>query len=509
MKTEKHNLIARPPIVVIMGHVDHGKTTLLDYIRKTNVTQTEAGGITQHTSAYEIAPSTGSGQVKKITFIDTPGHAAFSEMRSRGARIADLAVLVISAVESVQVQTLEALRAIQDAEIPYIVALNKIDKPEADANRVKQDLAQNEIFVEGYGGSIPCVAISAKTGEGVPELIELILLQAELENLTAETEKNAEGIVVESHLDPKRGVSATLIIRDGTLSRGSYLIVDDFISPVRIFEDFTGKPIDSATVSSPVRIAGLPKIPQVGSPFLSASDKRCAELALETCKASLAASPSRSCRIISEEDAGNKTVVPLLVKADTLGTLEAVEQEIAKLQKKFADGLAIKILFSGAGPITENNMKLAIGSSNPIVIGFNVKIDRGGQEIAEKIGVAPVTFNIIYKLQEFLEEEFAKRLPKIEVEETIGKARILRIFSAAKDKQIVGGGVLQGVIAQGKQVKILRRDREIGRGTIVELQQQKSRVKEVAAPNQFGTMIESKISIAEGDTLDVFDIVTK
>ncbi|MCK5591056.1 MAG: GTP-binding protein, partial [Candidatus Pacebacteria bacterium] len=276
--TQDNTTVERPPIIVIMGHIDHGKSALLDYIRKSNVVEGEAGGITQHTSAYEVEHTTKEGDIKKITFLDTPGHEAFSDMRSRGAVVADIAILVVSAEDGVKTQTLEALRAIKDADIPYIIAINKIDKPGADIEKTKNSLSENEIYIEGYGGDIPVQPISAKTGEGIPEILDMMLLVAEMAELKGETGKRAEGIVIESKVDPQKGISATLVITNGKLERGMYVVAEDVVAPVRIFENFSGKTINEAQFSSPVTIIGWNKIPSVGSSFVSFSKKKDAEL---------------------------------------------------------------------------------------------------------------------------------------------------------------------------------------------------------------------------------------
>lgn len=497
----------RPPIVVIMGHIDHGKSTLLDYIRKSNVVAGEAGGITQHTSAYEVDHKTQTGAQKKISFLDTPGHEAFSSMRSRGAKVADIAVLVVSGVEGVQVQTLEALRAILAAGIPYIVAINKIDKPEADIERTKQILAQNEIFVESYGGTIPSVALSAKTGKGVPELLDMILLVSELGEFKADHAKPGEGVVIESHLDSKRGASATLLIKDGTLKRGQFLVIDGVATPIRIMESFLGKPITEATFSAPVQIAGLAAIPQAGSLFASRESKKEAEAYAEE---ELEKAQKVQARARSEEETdAAKALVPILIKADALGTLEALEKELEKLREQFKETIIIKIVHAGAGPITENDIRSVSGVGSPIVVGFNVKIDRGAQDSAERMGIIPKTFRIIYEVQKFLEDEIRARVPKVEKEIVKGTVKILRVFSQTRDKQIVGGAVTSGSITQNGEVRIMRQNHEIGRGKVLELQERKLKTREVIAGNQFGSMIESKMTIAEGDVLEICERITE
>ena len=267
-----------------MGHVDHGKSSLLDYIRNSNIVAGEAGGITQHIAAYEVAHTDASGVVKKITFIDTPGHAAFSAMRNRGARVADIAILIVSAEEGVKTQTVEAIKTIITANVPYIVAITKIDRPNANPERIKSELLEHGVYVEGYGGDIPVNAISSKTGEGIPELLETILLLAEFQTFTGDPTKLASGFVVESHLDEKRGVSATLIIKDGTISRGQFIVAGTSMTGTRIIEDFAGKSIESATFSSPICITGFSIVPDVGSEFQTFETKKEAEEAVSLAK---------------------------------------------------------------------------------------------------------------------------------------------------------------------------------------------------------------------------------
>lgn len=499
MKNKQASAIERPPIVVIMGHIDHGKSTLVDYIRKTNVTAGEAGGITQHTSAYEASVSTSSG-TKRITFIDTPGHAAFSAMRKRGAKIADIAVLVVSAVEGVQVQTLEALRAIEEAKIPYIVAINKMDKPEADEDRAKQSLAQHGIYVETYGGSVPSAPVSAKTGKGVPELLDLILLVSDLQELRATEGGEAEGYVVESHHDSKRGSSATLVIKNGTLTRGEFLIIEGAMTPIRILEDVVGKPLKEATFSTPVIIAGLVALPMAGSLFSTKENKKEAEAFAEEQRESMQLAAKVRERVRADDP---RPAVPLLIKADTLGTLEALEQEVTKLIEQYKEKLNIQIIHSGVGTIGEGDLKALSGTERTIVVGFNVKIDRGALEIAERMKIEPKAFSIIYEIEKYLADECAARVPSSLNEEVIGGAKILRVFSQKKDKQVVGGLVTGGVMREPGGVKIFRQGHEIARGAVLELQQQKARKQEVESGNHFGALIESKMTIAEGDTLEI------
>lgn len=509
-KSKNKGIVERPPIITIMGHIDHGKSTLLDYIRKSNIVAGESGGITQHLSAYEVIHPAKEGGTKTITFLDTPGHQAFSNMRSRGANIADIAVLVVSAEDGVKQQTIEAWKSIKDAGITYIVAITKIDKPNANVERVKQDLAEHEIYIEGYGGDVPCIPISAKSGAGVPELLDMMLLVAELAELKGDKTKPGEGVVIESSLNPKRGISATLIIEDGTLKKGSFVVAEDSIAPVRMMENFLGKTIDEASFSSPIRITGWQKIPTIGAPFKTYPSKKEAEAAVEsylsTARVKIKAPQTQVPKGEEGEEEIRIVTIPLIIKTDVVGTLEAIEKEIGTLD---TEKVKIKLVQKGVGTISENDVKTVAGSQEPIIIGFHVSVDGNVPPLAERYGAIIKTFDIIYKITEWLQEEIARRTPKIETEEMTGQAEILKVFSKNKNKQVVGGRVSKGVLKIKSIVKIIRREHEIGRGKILELQRQKLAADEVIEGNEFGTMIDSKIEIARGDVIESFVLVTK
>jgi len=502
VEIKDNTIIERSPVIVIMGHIDHGKSTLLDFIRKSNIVKGEAGGITQHTSAYEVEHKTKGGKIKNITFLDTPGHEAFSDMRLRGAVVADIAVLVVSAEDGVKSQTLEALKAIKLANVPYIVAINKIDKPGADIEKTKKSLAENEIYIEGYGGDIPCAAISAKTGKGVPELLDLMLLVAEMSELSGHPDKLAEGVVIEANVDPQKGISTTLIIKEGTLKKGMYIAAGASCAPVRIFENFLGNKIDSAQFSSPVIIVGWNKLPQVGETFKAFNKKKEAETYNENFK------PEELIKNIDAEKEEHKEYfcIPIILKADVSGTLNAVIQEISKI---VLPRTTLKTIHTGVGAITENDVKLAAGAKGSIVIGFNVSVDSQARSIAEQSNVDIETFNIIYKMTEWLEEEAKKKTPKIETEEKIGKLKVLKLFSKQKNIQVLGGKVTEGKITVNSLVHILRRDNLIGEGKVLELQSQRAKIDEAKEEMEIGARIESKVEIAAGDVFESFAMVTK
>ncbi|MEK7088794.1 MAG: translation initiation factor IF-2 [Patescibacteria group bacterium] len=517
MEKNEENIIERPPVVVIMGHIDHGKSTLLDYIRKTNVVEKETGGITQHISAYEVVHSpVGSGQEKKITFIDTPGHESFSKMRERGAQIADIAVLIVSAEDGVKPQTIEAWKTIVENKIPCIVVINKIDKINANIEKTKTELAENEIYLENYGGKIPFVEISAKTGIGIDDLLSLINIIAEMENFSGNKDENASGFVLEANLDSKRGIQATLIIKNGSLKKGMTVVEEDNICSTNIMEDFKGVTISEATFSSPIRLIGFNKIPKIGAKFKSFKNKKDVDIYIKQWKneGSLKSNFVNSKRYnLSPSEENNKKIIPIILKADISGSIEAIEKEIKKinceLNATVSKNAEFKIIQKGVGPISESDIKTISGSENVLVIGFNVKIDKSAIELASKRGIIISFFNIIYKMTEWLETEIENRRPKIETIETIGITKILKVFSRTKERQIVGGKVLKGRMVLDKIVKIMRREFEIGRGRIVNLEKGKIKVREVEEGVEFGTMIESKTEIVEGDIIESFNITQK
>ncbi len=489
----KPKLIARPPVTSIMGHVDHGKSTLLDYIRKSNIVSGESGGITQHIAAYEVLHETKDGELKKITFLDTPGHAAFTGMRIRGASAADVAVLVVSAEDGVKAQTLEALQAIQESGTPYIVAINKIDKPGANIERTKNTLLEHGVYLEDMGGTIPWIAISAKTGEGIDELLDLILFVSEFNEMQADLGKNASGIVLESHRDPKRGITATLIIKDGTLKKGMFIVAGSTIVPSRIMENFLGKTITESYCSSPVNIVGFDTVPPVGCTFETFDNKKDAEKAVLQNKESEVIHS----RLQTKQ---SEFSIPLIIKADVLGSIEAIEKEVNKIT---TEENGYYIIHTGAGSISENDLRLASTDKSTIIIGFNTNIEKKAQDLREQLGTTVETFDIIYKLTEWLEEELEKRRPRKETKEVTGSLKVLKVFNQTKDKQVIGCRVEQGSALSHSSVTIIRRENEIGTGKITEMQHNKSKAKEVFEGDECGLQIESKVTIALGDILQV------
>ena len=478
-----------------MGHIDHGKSSLLDYIRKANVTQGEAGGITQHVSAYE-AVHTHEGVERSITFLDTPGHEAFRTLRSRGAQAADIAILVVAADEGVKPQTMEAHAAIMESNIPFVIAFTKMDKNGADMTRAQSSVLEHGIYLEGLGGDIPYAPVSSKSGEGVPELLDLVLLTADMAELTGDTTLPASGFVLESSQDPKRGISATLIVKNGTLSTSSFAVAGGSMAPVRFIENFAGARIPSAGPSQPVRISGWDSLPPAGTPFTLAKTKKDAEkLAAE------GAGP----KVVVEESFGDKAIFPIIVKADVTGSIEAIKHELAKVTH---DRAAIRIVGEGIGAVAENDVKQA-AAGGATIIAFTVGTDSSARDLAERMNVAIESFQIIYDLNDRVSLLLAQRAPTITVEEITGEAKIVKMFNATGNKKVLGANLITGAIKLGESVKLSRRGIELGYGKVVNLQQARADVKEIKTEGEFGAQIETKEDIAQGDTITPFTLVTK
>jgi translation initiation factor IF-2 len=488
----------RPPIVAVMGHIDHGKSSLLDYIRKANVTAGEAGGITQHVSAYE-AEHEHEGIPRTITFLDTPGHEAFRALRSRGAQAADVAILVVAADEGVKPQTLEAYAAIEETGIPFVIAFTKIDKNGADLNRAKNSLIEHSIYVEGMGGSVPFTAVSSKTGEGVPELLDLVLLTSDLAELTADTSLPASGFVLESSQDPKRGITATIILKDGTLETGSIAIAGTATAPVRFIENFLGARIPEGKASQPISLSGWSSIPAAGTPFITAATRKEAEKIIE-----VAAHPAVALRERENTNVTDgKIFVPIIVKADVTGSIEAIIQELSKVTHENAQ---LQIVADGVGTVSEADIKMA-QAGNAILIAFHVGVDARARELADRTKVSIESFSIIYDLEKRMHEILVERAPKVRSEEVLGSAKLLKIFNTTGGKQVIGARLDTGAIKIGDLVKIDRRGIPLGNGKIANLQQARADVKEIRTEGEFGAELDTKVDIAGGDTLTLFRVV--
>lgn len=491
-------LTTRPPIVAVMGHIDHGKSSLLDYIRKANVTAGEAGGITQHVSAYE-AVHEHEGTERRITFLDTPGHEAFRALRARGAAVADVAILVIAAEEGVKPQTVEAFTAAEEAGTPIVVAFTKIDKPGADIERAKVSALEHSIYLEGLGGSIAYTGVSSKSGEGVPELLDLVLLTADLAELTGDETLPADGFVLESSQDPKQGLTATLIVKNGTLATGSFVVAGNTIAPVRFIENFAGTRITSAGPSQPVRISGWSALPPAGTPFTCVDSKKEAEKRAAEVEKPL----TKNVAATATED--GITLLPLIVKADVSGSIEAIKHELAKIEH---DRVQIRIISEGIGAVSEGDVKTAIAGGGNI-IAFNVGTDSSARDLAERSDVTIDAYTIIYELKERVEELVKAKAPHMTVEENVGEAKVLKMFNASGNKAVLGAKWVSGALAVGDLVKIDRRGIDLGRGKITNMQMARSDIKELHVEGEFGMQIETKADIAGGDTIITFKVVEK
>jgi len=509
MQPKDHIAEARPPIVAVVGHIDHGKSTLLDYIRRTNVAATESGGITQHLSAYEAEHENATGK-HKITFLDTPGHEAFAAMRSRGLEVADVAILVVSAEDGVKPQTLEALKLINDVKIPYIVAFTKIDKPSANIEKAKMSMLEAGVFLESLGGDVPWIPVSGKSGEGIPELLDLILLAGELEGLSADLTRPGEGLIIEAHVDGKRGSTATLMVQNGKIESGEYILSGESFAPVRIMENFLGKKIKEALPGMPVTVVGFSSLPKVGDAWRTVESKKEAEAealgaAQENRKKSIAPTVS-----MAEEEAEERlhVVLPLVIKTDVAGTGEAVLHEIEKLPQD--ERLEVRIVTRAVGTITEGDVRQAGAGKTPgIIVGFNVKVEREAQDLADRLGVKIEIFSIIYKLAEWLGTQLEERRPRQKEEERIASARIIKVFSNVKNRYVLGGKVEEGTLIIGKHIKLMRQEVEVGRGEIVGLQAHKEEVKRIESGSEFGAMLRLDAEPKNGDYIEMFEVVMK
>jgi translation initiation factor IF-2 len=487
--------VCRPPVVVVMGHVDSGKTSILDSVRKSHVAEKESGGITQHVGAYEVELPTSSGNkseaCRKITFLDTPGHEAFSQMRSRGAKVADLAVLVVDGCEGVKAQTKEAISHIKKAGVPLIVAINKCDKPDADPEKAKRELSKENILVESFGGKIPSVNISAKTGKGIPDLLELILIIAEMESLTGNISKPAEGVVVESYADNNRGPTATLILRDGLLRVGDVIGTPSTFGKIKILEDFQKKPIETAYPSMPVIAIGFKDAPLVGEKFIFFPD-------IETAQNSVIKKLEISKEVFFFEP-GQK-VLNLILKADVLGSIEAISEVLKSLPQ---EKVILRILETGVGDINESDIKLA-RSAKAKILGFRVKTSSTIKSLAQREKVRIINSDIIYELVEEIRKHMEKVVEPETVREDLGKMKTLVLFFSEKNRQIIGGKVIEGGFKKGVSVEVFRKEEKIGKGRLISLQKNKKDVEKVIKGEECGILYEGDVKVEIGDILLMF-----
>lgn len=491
----------RPPIIVVMGHIDHGKTTLLDYIRKSAVAAKESGGITQHIGAYQV-----EHRGKKITFLDTPGHEAFSAIRGRGAQVADMAILVVAADESIKPQTLEALDLIQKSKLPYVIAINKIDKPGAAPDKIKGELTEKGVLLEGWGGTIPAVPISSVTGEGIETLLETIALLAEVESLEAAEvsveDRGVSGIIIESSLDQRRGALATLIPQKGTLRVGANLSAGITAGRIRLMENSEGGSVEKAPPSLPVRVIGFKEIPAAGEPFREHASLKEAEAAARKAKESRKTYEPAVLTLISGK---REHIISLILRADSQGSLDGIVQALKTLP---IQRVGIEVIRAAVGNITDSDIKLA-EPQKAVVVGFRVGIDAQARLLAEQRSVSQATFTLIYELIEFVRKKMAEALPPTLIREELGVLTVRALFKKKPHGQIVGGTVAKGKVRRGASAEILRNDQLAGRGKITQLQHEHTDVEEVGEGRDCGVSFEGDSALAVGDSLMVFEEKTR
>ena len=484
--TKQKNLVTRPPVVVILGHVDHGKSSLLEAIREDfKIVAKEAGGITQHIGAY-VAEFEG----KPITFIDTPGHEAFSAVRSRGSKVADLAVLVVAADEGVKSQTKEAIEQAKKAELPMIVAFNKIDKPGANLERAKQQLSQEGVVVESYGGKVPDVATSAISKQGIQELLEIILLMAELEDLKVDATTPARGIVIESYLDSRRGPAATLLVKEGTLTPGSFVSTRSSSGKTRIIEDFQGRAMDKVPPSFPCLVIGFEHPPQVGEEFKVFLSEEEARAFLEP----------TSVVLPQPELVEGLPTLDIILKVDVVGSLEVLEQALFAIPQ---EKVALRFVSAGVGEITEKDVKTAVGTKARI-IGFRIKTQASAAALSEREKVRIETFEVIYELIKRVRILMEKNIEPELVKTELGSLKVLAVFLTDKNRQILGGKVSSGELKKGGKLEVFRGEDFMGTGKIVNLQKNKKDIGSVKSGEECGLIYEGTERVQEGDTLKSF-----
>jgi translation initiation factor IF-2 len=494
-------LVERPSVVTIMGHVDHGKTTLLDSIRNTKVTAGEAGGITQHIGAYQVEDNG-----KKITFLDTPGHAAFTTMRARGAKITDITILVVAADDGVKPQTVEALNHAKAAEVPIIVAVNKMDKPAANPDRVMQELTEYGLVPEAWGGDTIFVPISALTGEGIDSLLEMILLVGEVEEYKANPNRNAIGTVIEAQLDKGRGSVATLLVQNGTLKIGDPIVVGNTFGRVRAMVNDLGRRVKEAGPSTPVEITGLNDVPQAGDRFVVFEDEKTARQIGETrSQQALQAQRSEKTRVsldtlFEHMKQGEMKDLNLIIKADVQGSVEALA---AALQKLEVEGVNVRIIHTGVGAINESDITLA-AASNGIVIGFNVRPDNNAKRAADSESVDIRLHRIIYKVIEEIESAMKGMLDPVYAEKVIGQAEVRQTFKVSKIGTIAGSYVTDGKITRDSGVRLIRDGVVIFEGEVDALRRFKDDAKEVAQGYECGITIKNFNDVKEGDVIEAY-----
>lgn len=501
---DEGTLVARPPVVTVMGHVDHGKTSLLDALRSTNVVSGEAGGITQHIGAYQVTSDTGN----KITFIDTPGHAAFTAMRARGANVTDLVILVVAADDGIMPQTVEAIDHAKAAKVPMIVAINKIDRPEADPTRVRNELLQHEIVLEELGGDVLSVEVSATEKTNLDKLEDVIGLQAELLELRANPSRPAEGVVIEANLESGRGAVATMLVQRGTLKMGDIVVAGSEWGRVRALSDDTGNKVEEAGPSVPVEVMGLSGAPSAGDEFAvvenEARAREVADFRERRFRAQKSAAQPRGSleQIFSQIEAGEAKELPVLVKADTHGSVEAI---IASLEKMGTDEVKVRVLHSGVGGINESDIGLA-QASNAFVVGFNVRANAQAREMAQRENIDIRYYSIIYNLTDDVKDMLSGMLAPEMRETFLGNAEVLEVFNIGKLGKVAGCRVTDGVVKRGSSVRLLRDSIVIHEGKLSTLKRFKDDATEVRDGMECGMSFENYQDIKAGDVIECFDV---
>jgi len=480
------NIKTRPPVVVIMGHIDHGKSSLLESIKNFKITSKESGGITQHVGAYEIEQGG-----KKITFIDTPGHEAFSAIRSRGAKLADIAILVIAADEGVKPQTIEAIQCIQNAQLPMIVAINKMDKPGANPSKVKNELMKNNILVEEFGGKIPSVETSAKTKKGIDDLLEVILLTAEVEDLKADYSISAKGVVLEAHLDSQKGPTATLLVKEGILRLQDIIATHSTYGKIKAMQDFVGNRITEAEPSKPVAITGLNDVPKTGEEFVFCFD-------METAQSNILA--KEICRPIVKAQIEGQKILNLIIKADVLGSLEAIEMILKSLPNKEVKPVIVK---QSVGEINEDDILMAL-TGQAKIFGFRVKPNAQAAKLADQKKVEIFNFDVIYDLLEKVNALIKEILESETVRRDLGRLKVLVVFKTDPNRQIVGGRVIEGEFLPKVKIDIIREEKKTGSGRIIGLQKDKKEIEKGRQGEEIGILYEGSAKIKEADVLIAF-----
>lgn len=494
---DKKHLTVRPPVVTVMGHVDHGKTMLLDAIRHTDVVSTESGGITQHIGAYQVTIKR-ENKERTLTFLDTPGHEAFSAMRAHGANITDVVVLVVAANDGVKPQTIEAINHAKAASVPVVVAINKIDLPDADIDRVKRQLADNNLLSEEWGGDVPMIPVSAKAKENIDALLEMIILVADLKELQADATVPATGVVIESHLQAGRGPIATVLIQEGTLYVHDVVVIGSTYGKIRIMENYLGKKIPAATPSMPVRIAGLQEVPNYGDRVLAVADEKEAK---ELTKVKSIKRKVLSIAEFSQDiKAGKIKELKLIVKADVAGSMEAIKKSLAEIS---TDEVKINVIHEAVGDINESDVNMAV-ASNALVVGFRVKASTDVMNLARRENVKISIYEIIYQLLDDLSAALSGLLEPEIVQTEIGRLEILAIFKVHKNEKIIGGKVISGKLENNCHIKIVREKETIGEGQIEGLQLNKKDVREVLENFECGLKVETEIKVAVGDVLECY-----